>query len=226
MELDQTLAQYIRGNLLFSISRPLPHSAHYKETYIQQEHTSNFARDVYAFLSEKERMLAVFPWKALQHLTLAGTAMYGAPGLEITTDHGVESVDLTDLNHQISDLNEMVLDAIQHHGFSQGVIPPQCFDDDEGKLKSKVDDLRPKTRFVPQSSPRWKRKDVAASVEDYENNLSNTGQKKHDVETTTTTRVFNLPVWLKDDGEVPLLAKRSCPESIALHEQPEASQKP
>ena len=179
--LKRGLAHLVRGRIFWCYSRQMfvdqnneANDHRRGETYLGQ-YKSDFCRDIYSPMAEKEKMVTRYPWNSLRDLPFDVASntrvLFDETGIDadiaienrkIAERHGLQEVHMFDLTKFQFRLNREIMAAVQAHGFNFGLLPAECFhqialsEDDENSSEDGEDDnwSLPKTTYSPQATSK------------------------------------------------------------------------
>lgn len=146
-KLENELAHYVRGRLLWALIAPLDGSQikranehRYMEAY--KKPTVMNVNILYNGLKEKERIMTRFFWETLRDFGwgvgylnnlhsdfdhgLASVSNY--EHMSILEAYGIREVKMVTLVNLVKQFNQQVFDAISENNYNDGIYPPEAFD--------------------------------------------------------------------------------------------------
>ena len=230
-ELKDLLGNFVRGLIIWCLNSQMRSDLNSKandhrraESYLKT-YLLNFDEDIYMPMAEKEKLLTVFPWRALRSVDFNAvgsnhvrdergvTAWDTVPNWRLADFRGVESVYVQDLERAVEEVNTKIMKAIGNYGFNNGGFPPECCkhvlaESVEDDIHRGEEDDSGRTTLSPKSYPIQPMASCTASGRDFQEFFpaeSYVKQRLHAVGSLASTAgVMNLTLRPRDIEEFPL----------------------
>jgi hypothetical protein len=230
VELNGLLGNFVRGLIIWCLNSQMRTDVNLEandhrraESYLKR-YELNFDGDIYIPMAEKEKLLTVFPWRALRTVDFNAVGSNnicdkrGVSSWDIVSSwklaalHGVETVYVRDLERAVKEINTKIMKAIGNYGFNNGNFPPECYERvwadsvDEVMQGGAEDDSGP-TNLSPKRSPIQQKASCTPSGEDFQELLQAECYGKQRLKavgsSASTTAVLNFALRPKEIEEFP-----------------------